>query len=247
MEIFPAIDLVNGKCVRLTQGDFNAVTQYHDDPCEVAQQFARDGARWIHIVDLDGAQHGAPVHAELVQAIAEAAGVSVQVGGGIRSLDAARLYLNAGIARIILGTKALSDPAWLKKLLTDYDPQRIMVSLDHRDGIVRTHGWQTDTCLRVHDVVSQLQVLGVQWIMVTDIASDGALCALQPAQRQLLAALTALPLHIVAAGGITTVADLRALHQINAAGAIIGKALYEGHLQLHDALAAVAVPKARVT
>ena len=236
MILFPAIDLKNGKAVRLKQGDYDQVTEYSDDPLTLAQSFAAAGTKWIHIVDLDAAKSGTPVHRELIARIAREVPVKLQVGGGIRSAETAGQYLSDGVARVVVGTKATQDPKFLAELGTNF-PGKIALGLDTKAGKIAVQGWTETTGLTVPEYLKSAPLAGIYCLIFTDIARDGMLTGPNlPALREVMAA-TELP--VIASGGIASLEDLKALVNLKDCkllGAITGKALYEGKFSLRDAL-----------
>jgi phosphoribosylformimino-5-aminoimidazole carboxamide ribotide isomerase len=240
VDLYPAIDLRGGRCVRLVEGDFEAETVYGADPVAVAVSFAATGARWIHVVDLDAARTGEPVNRPLVAQIAAAvggAGVQVQAGGGVRRLEDAGELLSVGVARVVVGTAAVGRPELVAEIASQW-PGRLAVGLDHRGGEVRVQGWTAGGGRQVVDLVPEALAAGAAAVIVTDIARDGRMVGPDLSGLASLVALTGAP--IIASGGVRDVADIRALARIGVAGVIAGKALYEGRLDLADALAAVA-------
>jgi phosphoribosylformimino-5-aminoimidazole carboxamide ribotide isomerase len=237
MELFPAIDLRRGRCVRLAQGDFDRETVYGDDPVAVARGFVDEGARWVHVVDLDASRRDGS-NRELVVEVAARAGAHVQSGGGVRD----GWLLEAGVARVVLGSAAVEDPELVAELATAY-PGRVAVGLDHRGGEVRTRGWEEGSGRRLLDLVGELALPGVAAFVVTDIERDGVLVGPDTAGYRDLLAATDVP--VVASGGVATLDHLRELAGVEAggrrlAGVIVGKALYEGAFGVHEALAALA-------
>jgi phosphoribosylformimino-5-aminoimidazole carboxamide ribotide isomerase len=244
MEVYPAIDLRGGHCVRLVEGDFAQETVYGDDPLAVAEGFAAAGAQWIHVVDLDAARTGDPVNRPVVAGIAAAIpGVRVQSGGGVRSVDDAAWLLDAGVARVVVGTAAIERPALVAEIAARW-PGRVAVGLDHRDGAVRVRGWTAGGGRQVAEVVPEAMAAGAAAVIVTDIGRDGRLAGPDVGGLAALLAQTRAP--IIASGGVRDLADLRALAEVRApgeagpglAGVIVGKALYEGRLDVAAALAA---------
>lgn len=238
MILFPAIDLKDGKAVRLQQGDYDQVTQYSDDPLALARRFAEEGAKWIHIVDLDAAKAGKPVHRELIARIAREVPARLQVGGGIRSVATAGEYIGDGVARVVVGTKATQDPEFLAALGAKF-PGKIALGLDTKAGKIAVHGWTETTGLTVPEYLKSAPLAGVYCLIFTDIARDGMLSGPNiPALREVMAA-TELP--VIASGGVSSLEDLRALvamEDCKLLGAITGKALYEGKFTLREALKA---------
>jgi phosphoribosylformimino-5-aminoimidazole carboxamide ribotide isomerase len=239
MDLFPAIDLRAGRCVRLHQGDYGRETVYGDDPVAQARAFADAGAGWIHVVDLDAARTGVPENRDVVAAIAAAVPVPVQTGGGVRSPQAAHTLFDAGVERVVIGTAALRDPELVHTLAADH---RVAVGLDARSGEVATDGWEQGSGRTVLEVASSFADAGVDAFVVTDIARDGTLEG--PDLVGLGAVLAATPVDVVASGGVGTLDDLRALAGLRVggrelAGAIVGKAIYEGAVDVGDAIAVI--------
>jgi len=240
MILFPAIDIKNGQCVRLRQGLADEVTVFSKDPVSMARHWIDQGASWLHVVDLDGAFSGAPVNEALIGAICDAcsqAGVKVQLGGGIRSLDVARAYVDAGVTRLIIGTIALTEPELFQSLCQSL-PERVGVSLDADHGRLKTKGWVEDSGLTVLDVLPRLTQQGASFIVYTDISRDGMQSGVNFEALENLLQHTGLP--VVAAGGVTTLQDLKDLAPLAARGlqgAISGRAIYEGTLDVREALA----------
>jgi phosphoribosylformimino-5-aminoimidazole carboxamide ribotide isomerase len=242
VDLFPAIDLRGGRCVRLYQGDYERETVYGDDPVAQAEAFAAAGAPWIHVVDLDAARTGDAANRAVVAAIAAAVAVPVQAGGGVRDDDAADALLAAGVRRVVVGTAALADPAWVRRLAARH-PGRVAVGLDARGRDVAVHGWTEGSGRDLVDLARGFDDAGVAALVVTEIGRDGTLAG--PDLGQLGDVLAATGLDVVASGGVGTLADLRALAALDVggrhlAGAIVGRALYEGAFALPDAVAATA-------
>jgi phosphoribosylformimino-5-aminoimidazole carboxamide ribotide isomerase len=241
MDLFPAIDLRDGRCVRLAQGDFDRETRYGDDPVAVARSFAAAGAPWIHVVDLDAALTGVPANRAVVAAIAAAVDVPVQAGGGVRDDAAADAVLGAGVRRVVVGTAAVDDPAWVRRLAARH-PGRVALGLDARGREVAVRGWVEGSGHDLVDVARGFADAGLAALVVTEIGRDGTLAG--PALDQLAMVLEATELDVVASGGVGSLADLRALAVLEAggrrlAGAIVGRALHEGVFGVGEALAAV--------
>jgi phosphoribosylformimino-5-aminoimidazole carboxamide ribotide isomerase len=237
-EILPAIDLRGGRVVRLREGDFGRETAYAGDPAAVAERFAAAGARWLHVVDLDGARTGAPAHGRAIAEIVTATGqrTSVEVAGGLRNESAVAETLGAGAARVVVGTAALEDPVFVGRLVAIHESARIAAAIDVRDGIAIGHGWSAGrTGVDAADAIQRLAHVGVATFEVTAIERDGLLGGPNLALYERLVRLDLGS--VIASGGITTLDDVRALRDIGCAGAIIGRALYEGRLDLRDALA----------
>lgn len=230
MDLYPAIDIRGGRCVRLVQGDFDRETRYSDDPVAMAQRFDEAGAPWIHVVDLDAARRTGG-NRDIVGAIARAVTASVQTGGGVRDGS----LLDAGVDRVVLGSAAVEDPLLVERLASAY-PHRIAVGLDHRGGEVRVDGWESGTGLQLLDAVRRFSIEGVAAFVVTDIGRDGMLRG--PDIAGLGSVLAATDVPVIASGGIATVDDLRMLADLGCSGAIVGMALYEGRIELEEAIAA---------
>lgn len=232
MIVYPAIDLLDGHCVRLYQGDYDAVTRFSDDPLEVAASFALQGARALHVVDLDGARSGRPIHAQLVREIAATTGLPVQVGGGIRQPEQAADYLTSGVHRVLIGTAAVADPTWLGPAIREFGPDRVAAAVDVRDGEVVTDGWLAGSGRTVESVTESLRGLGFRTLLYTDTRRDGTLTSVDSEGTRRLAEAG---FQVIAAGGVTSVADIRTLAEAGAAGAVIGSALYRARLTLGEA------------
>ena len=243
MELFPAIDLRAGRCVRLTQGDFAAETVYDDDPVAVAHAFAAAGAPWIHVVDLDAARTGEPANLAVVERIAEAVPCAVQVGGGVRSAEAAETLLLAGATRVVVGTAAVEHPE-LVDALCERRPGRIAVGLDARGRDVAVRGWTEGSGLDLVDLAVRFEHSGIAALIVTEIGRDGTMVG--PDVDQLASVLAATSTPVVASGGVGDLADLLALDAVEVdgrelAGAIVGRAIYEGRFTVSEALEALAL------
>ena len=233
MLILPAIDLRGGKCVRLAQGDYARETVFGDDPAAMARRWVGEGARALHLVDLDGAREGTPVNREAIRSIVQAVDVPCQVGGGLRTEADIQATLDLGVARVILGTRALQDPAWVRQMAHEY-PKRIVLGLDARDGKVATHGWLNTSEASVLDVAREFANWPLYAIVYTDIARDGMLEG--PNVEGLAALAEAVPLPVIASGGVTTLQNVRDLLAKRLFGCIIGRALYEGQIDLSAVL-----------
>jgi phosphoribosylformimino-5-aminoimidazole carboxamide ribotide isomerase len=232
MKIIPAIDLYQNNCVRLTQGQFDHLTVYSNSPEITALEFQTMGATWLHIVDLDGAKTGEATNTASIKKILQTIRIPIQVGGGIRSLSRAEELLALGVSRIILGTAAIEQWDLLETLVSRYNNQ-IIVGIDAANGIVKTRGWQTSSFITSIELVKKLETIGVKTIVYTDIAKDGMLEGPNlEMYRQLKDRAT---IGIIASGGITTIADLQALGALGLEGAIVGKAHYEGKIDLKEA------------
>lgn len=231
MIIFPAIDILKGNCVRLIQGDYNREKIYGDSPVNMAKQWEAKGAEFIHIVDLDGARSGKSINEQIIIDIAKAVAVPIQVGGGIRSMETVKTYLDNGVNRVIVGTAAIEDEAFLKEAVETYG-ERIVVSLDAKDGYVATEGWTDTSDVRALDIVKDLQELGVKTIVYTDIAKDGMLQGPNLEEQRTMNEATSID--VIASGGVTTREDVDNLSNLNMYGAIIGKALYDGKITFEE-------------
>lgn len=240
MDIIPAVDIRAGRVVRLDQGDYARETVFADDPVAVARHWSDGGTRWLHVVDLDGAREGAPRNENVIRrVIAAVAGVRVEVGGGIRDLATVQHYLDAGAARIVLGTAAVKDQNTLVNAVSLFR-DRIMVGVDARDGMVATEGWLETSEIRALDLIQQLSEFGVTRIFYTDISRDGMQSGPNfAAIHQVVEHAAGLPspMAVIASGGVSSMEHLRRLAAIGVEGVIIGKALYTGALDLRDALA----------
>ena len=234
IEILPAIDIRGGRCVRLTQGDYDRETVFDSDPADAARRWIAQGARRLHIVDLDGAREGRAVNADAVERIA-ALGAPLQVGGGVRDLETVSRYRALGVSRIILGTAAIADADFLRAALAERADD-LVVSVDARGGKAALAGWTESSGRDAVEVAQQLEAVGVRRLIYTDIASDGMLGGHDEAAFARLAAAVSIP--VIAAGGIAEPAQIRRLREAGAAGVVLGRALYDGRLALADALAA---------
>ena len=232
MELWPAIDLRGGRCVRLLQGDYDRETVFGDDPVEMTRRFIAGGARRLHVVDLDGAKAGTPVQAELVGRMVTAAGVPCQLGGGIRSVETARAYLAAGVDRLVVGSVAIENPALLAELANAF-PGRIVLGIDARNGKVAVRGWLETSSLGAIDVAKRHEHLPLAGIVYTDIAKDGMMSG--PNLPALAEMVRAVRLPVIASGGVSNAGDIRDAAAAGAAGCIVGRALYEGSLTLAQA------------
>ncbi|MDE3204270.1 MAG: 1-(5-phosphoribosyl)-5-[(5-phosphoribosylamino)methylideneamino]imidazole-4-carboxamide isomerase [Acidobacteriota bacterium] len=241
MDLYPAIDLRAGRCVRLVEGDFGRETVYGDDPIGVARSFAAAGARWIHVVDLDAARSGDPVNRPVVAAVAAAVaplGVAVQTGGGVRTVDDAATLIEAGVARVVVGTAAVENPRLVGELARRW-PGQVAVGLDHRGGEVRLRGWTEAGGRSVEELVPEVVASGATAVIVTDISRDGRLSGPDVEGLGRLVSLTGAP--VIASGGVASLQDIRDLAAIDGlAGVIAGKAIYEGRLDVAEALEVLA-------
>ncbi len=232
MDLYPAIDLRRGRCVRLDQGDFARETVYGADPVALARRYEAAGAPWVHVVDLDAAR-GDGSNRPIVESVAAAVGVAVQAGGGVRDAS----LLEAGVARVVLGSMAVADPGAAARLAGEH-PGRVAVGLDHRGGEVRVRGWEEGSGLDLFELVARFEGAGAAAFVVTDISRDGRMSGPDLAGYEKLVAATAVP--VIASGGVASLDDLRALRDSGVAGVIVGKALYEGAFTVEEAVAACA-------
>ena len=233
MVIYPAIDLYEGKAVRLYKGDYQQMTVYSEKPVEVSREFACKGATHIHLVDFEGAKTGDTPNFEVVQNIKAATSLFCEIGGGIRSMEVIRRYMDAGIDRVILGTAAVTDPAFLQEVVAKYG-KRIAVGVDIRDGYVAIKGWTEKSELEAFAFCEKMEQLGVSALICTDISKDGAM---QGANHDLYQQLSAkFTMDIIASGGVSSLEDIRRLANMKIHGAIIGKAYYTGAIELSEAI-----------
>ena len=233
MELFPAIDLIGGCAVRLVKGDYAQKTVYSDNPAEVAKSFAAAGAKYLHVVDLEGAKDGGTPNLETIRNIVEQGGLLVEVGGGIRSEEVIKKYLDVGVFRVILGTAAVQNPAFLEEMVQKYG-EKIAVGVDIRDGMVAIKGWTEVSAESCFDFCEKLQKIGVKTIICTDISKDGLLSG---TNLELYKELSEkFSVDIVASGGVTTLDDVKKLADMSMYGAILGKALYTGNIDLKAAV-----------
>ncbi len=233
MIIFPAIDLFDGKAVRLMKGDYNAMTVYSENPAEVAADFLAKGATHIHLVDLEGAKSGTTPNIETVKKIISETGLFCEIGGGIRTVETIEKYLSAGASRVILGTAAVNDPALLKEATARYG-EKIAVGVDIKDGKVAIHGWTATTELDCFDFCAKMQEFGVKTLICTDISKDGAMQGTNHALYRELSEKFSVDL--IASGGVSTIDDVKRLAKLGIYGAIIGKAYYTGAIGLKEAI-----------
>lgn len=242
MILYPAIDLKEGRCVRLLRGDMDQATVYHDNPADQARRFADAGCSWIHVVDLDGAFAGKPANAKAVEAILGAVDVSIQLGGGIRTDETVSAWRAAGVARVIIGTAAVRDPDFLRRAAAAH-PGGVALGLDARDGKIAVEGWAEDSGVDAVAFAESVDDCGLAAVIFTDIQRDGALQG--PNLDATLALAQRLNTPVIASGGVASLADLRAVVQHEAdglGGAIAGRALYDGRIDLAEALALFAGP-----
>lgn len=238
IQIYPAIDMRGGKCVRLYKGDYDQETVYADSPFDMAKQFADAGASFVHMVDLDGAKDGERVHAADVIRVAKELPVKVQIGGGIRSMEDVRFYLENGIDRVIIGSLAIREPELVASFIEQFGADRIVIGLDAKDGMVATHGWIETSDQKATDVGKYFVERGAKYFIFTDIATDGTLQGPNIAANKELAAATGA--EIIVSGGMSSLEDIQAVkaasNNSTIGGVIIGKALYTGRFTLEEAL-----------
>ncbi len=233
MNIFPAIDLYGGKAVRLFKGDYNQMTVYSNEPLEVAKKFEAAGAKFLHLVDLEGAKDGKPGNLDTIRKIVENTNLFTEVGGGIRNIETAKAYIESGVDRIILGTAAVKDEEFLKESLSLFG-EKVAVGVDIKDGFVAIKGWTEKSDLTADAFLSKMEALGVKTVICTDISRDGAM---QGSNNELYKTLSQkYNIDLIASGGVSTVDDIRTLKDMNLYGAIIGKAYYIGAIDLKEAI-----------
>ncbi len=232
--VYPAIDLRRGRVVRLKQGDPDRETAYADDPARVSQRWREAGAEWLHVVNLDGAfgEQGNANRSALPAILT--VGARVQFGGGLRSMEDVQQALELGVSRVVLGTAAVNDPALVEEALAEFGPQRVTVGIDARRGRVQTHGWQETTAISPHQLAQRWAGRGLRWVIFTDVARDGMGSGLNLEATVELARETGL--NVIASGGAASLDDVRRAYRAGLSGVIIGRALYEGHVSLREAL-----------
>ncbi|MFW6116867.1 MAG: 1-(5-phosphoribosyl)-5-[(5-phosphoribosylamino)methylideneamino]imidazole-4-carboxamide isomerase [bacterium] len=229
MDIIPAIDLMGGKCVRLYQGDYGQQTVFDEDPASVAVRWKQCGARWVHVVDLDGSKLGRPVHLRAVEQIVSASGLRVEYGGGVRESQSAVELFSRGVARVVLGTVAVDNPGLVATLAARFG-ERIAVSLDAKYGRIAIQGWRRDTTVEVQVLAESMAEIGVRWLIYTDIRRDGTLT--EPNFDAVRRLVDRTPVPVIASGGISQGTHVQRLREMGVAGVIIGRALYTGDLDL---------------
>ena len=234
MIIFPAIDLRGGKCVRLIQGDFDKETVYSDDPGATALRWQAAGAKYLHVVDLDGARAGTPQNVDAIKKILDAVAIPIEVGGGIRTLEDAARLLDLGVRRIILGSVAVENPRLVSEAAQRFG-ERVVVGIDARNGLVAVHGWEQSSNVEAVALAKQIVAAGVKTIIYTDIAKDGMLSGVDATAFTELAETSGA--QVIASGGVRSLEDIRALKAAGVAGVIVGKAIYTGALDLREAIA----------
>ncbi|HHT96624.1 MAG TPA: 1-(5-phosphoribosyl)-5-[(5-phosphoribosylamino)methylideneamino]imidazole-4-carboxamide isomerase [Clostridiales bacterium] len=234
MKLFPAIDIKNGQCVRLKQGKFHEVSIYSDSPAEIAKTWESQGASYIHIVDLDGALLGQSANDEAIKNIVKNINIPIQVGGGIRTIKDIENKLSLGVERVIIGTKAVKDPGFVKEAIEKFGADHIVVGIDAKNGMVAVEGWEEISNSNAVELALSMKRYGVKTIVYTDISKDGMLQG--PNVQCTEEMIDKTGLDIIASGGVTTLKDLEKLKDINSYGAIIGKALYENKISLENAI-----------
>ena len=233
MNILPAIDLYDKKAVRLYKGNYQEMTVYSNNPIEIAYDFEKNGAKFIHMVDLEGAKNGTTPNIEIVKEVATKTNLFVEIGGGIRNIETVEKYLNAGVGRVILGTSAVTDEEFLKEAIAKYQ-EKIAVGADVKDGYIAIKGWIEKSRYSLDEFLNKMQKLGVKTVICTDISKDGAMKGTNLALYKELSEKYSLD--IVASGGVSTIDDIKALREMNLYGAIIGKAYYTGDINLKEAI-----------
>ncbi|MCI8536638.1 MAG: 1-(5-phosphoribosyl)-5-[(5-phosphoribosylamino)methylideneamino]imidazole-4-carboxamide isomerase [Hungatella sp.] len=234
MQLYPAIDIKEGKCVRLTQGVFDNIKVYSDSPSQIAKLWVSQGATFLHLVDLDGALAGKAVNGAIIKEIIEAVDVPVQLGGGIRSEEAVKSILDLGVHRVIIGTKAVKEPEFIKVLIERFGPEQIVAGIDAKDGKVAVEGWEKVSTLTAIELCSKMKEYGVRHVVYTDISRDGMLTGPNISATKKLT--EEIGMDIIASGGVSCMEDLQKLYEEGIGGTIIGKALYEKKLNLEDAI-----------
>jgi len=236
MIIYPAIDLYEGKAVRLKRGDYSQMTVYNDDPLSVAFEFKKAGANALHIVDLEGARDGKPANYDVIEKIASQSGLFIQVGGGIRNTETIEKYLKAGVKRTILGTAAVSQPGFLHNVVKDFG-EVIAVSVDIKDGLVAIKGWTETSDMDAIDFCGMVDEIGVQTLICTDISKDGMMSGTNLELYKTLR--SKLSIGLIASGGVSTLDEIKTLSKLEMDGAILGKALYTGDIDLAEAISQI--------
>jgi len=239
MDVIPAIDILDGRCVRLYQGDYQQSEVFGEDPVEVAQRWYSQGAKYLHVVDLDGARDGKPKNLKVIEAIARSIPIRVQMGGGLRDRESIVLVLNSGVSRVILGTAAVENSQLIADICAEF-PEQIMIGIDARDGKVATRGWLTTSEVMAIDLAKRMTSIGIAGIIYTDIHRDGTMQGPNIEALRQLAENVDVP--VIASGGISSITDLLnllSLESIGVKGAIVGRAIYTGDIQLREAIRAV--------
>lgn len=234
MQLYPAIDMKNGQCVRLRQGAFKDITIYSDAPEKVAAHWQEKGASFLHLVDLDGALAGYSVNEEVIRRIADTVSIPIEIGGGIRSGEAVERMLGLGVRRVIIGTKAVEHPEFLRDMVRTFGEEAIVAGVDAKDGMVAVEGWEKVSSLTARDLCLTMKEYGVRHIVYTDISRDGMLSGPNVEATRKLTEETGLD--IIASGGVSCMEDLKCLHEAGIRGAVIGKALYDNRIDLAEAV-----------
>ena len=238
MNIFPAIDIVNGCAVRLFKGDYDQMTIYSDDPASVAVKFEEAGCKFIHLVDLEGAKNGTTPNIETVKKIRSGCSLFMEIGGGIRSMETIRAYLDLGISRVILGSAALKNPQLVADAIAEFGSEKIVVGIDAKNEMVATEGWLETSDVHYIDLAHKMVAMGVRYLIFTDISKDGTLSGVNAQQLAALAKATAGQCNIIASGGVHTMEDIFICRDMGLYGTICGKSIYQGTLDLAEAIAA---------
>lgn len=236
MQLYPAIDLKDGQCVRLKQGEFKEITVYSQKPEEVAALWQSQGATFLHLVDLDGALAGRSVNDKVIKKIADTVSIPIEIGGGIRSEEAIESMLSLGVARVIIGTKAARNPEFIRDMVKSFGQDRIVAGVDAKDGMVAVEGWEKISGITASELCNRMKEYGVRHIVYTDISRDGMLTGPNVEYTKKLTEETGMD--IIASGGMSSMEDLRQLYHAGVRGAIIGKALYENRIDLKEAIEA---------
>ncbi len=234
MQLYPAIDLKNGQCVRLKQGEFKDITVYSDKPEEIAAKWQSKGATFLHLVDLDGALAGHSVNKEVVRKIAATVSIPIQMGGGIRKEEDIEFVLSLGVSRVIIGTKAAENPEFIRNMVNKFGQERIVAGIDAKNGMVAVEGWEKISDITASDLANRMKEYGIRHVVYTDIARDGMLSGPNVDYTKKLTDETGLD--IIASGGMSSMEDLKELYHAGIHGAIIGKALYENRIDLKEAI-----------
>lgn len=234
MQLYPAIDMKDGRCVRLTQGLFDNLKVYSEDPVDIAKMWVSQGATFLHLVDLDGALAGQSVNRSVIRGIVESVSVPVQVGGGIRSHEAVKSMLELGVRRVIIGTRAAKEPEFIRELTARFDPEQIVAGIDAKDGLVAVEGWEKVSSITALELCLRMKEYGVRHVVYTDISRDGMLTGPNISATKKLT--EEIGMDIIASGGVSCMEDLQKLYEEGIGGTIIGKALYEKKLNLEDAI-----------
>lgn len=235
MKIYPAIDIIDGNCVRLVQGDYSQKTKFADDPKKVAKRFVEQGGEFIHIVDLDGARSGSTPNMELITGIANSVDVPIEVGGGIRNMQTVEQYLENGVHRVIIGTAALENDGFVEEAVKKYG-DRIAVGIDAKDGMAAVSGWEKVSRVSALELAKKMQEIGVKYIIYTDIATDGMLKGPNVSAMEEMVK-TVPDVNIIASGGVSCIDDIKELLNTGVEGVIVGKALYTDRVNLTEAVA----------